>query len=67
MNQKPFEGVKVIDLTWSGAGVFIINFLSHYGATVRRVESAKQPDPIRRSLTYTDVKNDAPNILERSA
>ena len=67
MNRKPLEGVKVIDLTWSGAGVFIINFLSHYGATVVRVESARRPDPIRYSLTYTEVKNDDPHILERSA
>lgn len=67
MNQMPFAGIKVIDMTWSGAGVFIINLLSHYGATIVRVESARQPDPIRRSLTFTDVKSDAPHILERSA
>jgi benzylsuccinate CoA-transferase BbsF subunit len=67
MSQAPLAGVKVIDLTWSGAGVFIINFLSHYGATVIRVESARQPDPIRHTLTYTNAKPDDPHILEQSA
>ena len=65
MADKPFEGLKVIDMTWSGAGVFILNFLSHYGATVVRVESARQPDPIRRVYTYTDVTNDSPNAINR--
>ena len=66
MADKPFEGLKVIDMTWSGAGVFILNFLSHYGATVVRVESARQPDPIRRVYTYSDVTNDSPNAINRS-
>jgi benzylsuccinate CoA-transferase BbsF subunit len=67
MADKPFEGLKVIDMTWSGAGVFILNFLSHFGATVVRVESARQPDPIRRVYTYTDLTNDSPNALNRGA
>jgi benzylsuccinate CoA-transferase BbsF subunit len=67
MSKQPFEGLKVIDMSWSGAGVFIMNFLSHYGATLVRVESAKQPDPIRRVWTYTNVTRDTPNALNRSA
>ncbi|MGD9143246.1 MAG: CoA transferase [Dehalococcoidia bacterium] len=67
MVKKPFEGLNVIDMTWSGAGVFILNFLSHFGATVVRVESMKQPDPIRRVYTYTDVTNDSPNAVNRGA
>jgi len=67
MITKPFEGLKVIDMTWSGAGVFILNFLAHFGATVVRVESMKQPDPIRRVYTYTDVTNDSPNATSRGA
>lgn len=67
MTVRPFEGLKVIDMTWSGAGVFIMNLLSHYGATLVRVESAKQPDPIRRVYTYTNVSGDSPNALNRSA
>ena len=32
-----------------------------------RVESVKQPDPIRRVYTYTDVTNDSPNAINRGA
>jgi benzylsuccinate CoA-transferase BbsF subunit len=67
MGRKPFEGLKVIDMTWSGAGVFIMNFLSHYGATMVRVESMKQPDPIRRVYTYTNATHASPNAINRSA
>jgi benzylsuccinate CoA-transferase BbsF subunit len=67
MNTRPFEGLKVIDMTWSGAGVFIMNFLAHYGATCVRVESRRQPDPIRKVYTYTNVTQDSPNALNRSA
>jgi benzylsuccinate CoA-transferase BbsF subunit len=67
MTIRPFEGLKVIDMTWSGAGVFILNFLSHFGATVVRVESARQPDPIRRVYTYTNLTNDSPNAINRGA
>jgi len=45
MSQMPFAGIKVIDLTWSGAGVFIINLLSHYGATIVRVENVRATRP----------------------
>jgi len=67
MTTLPFTGLKVIDMSWSGAAVFIMNYLSHYGATIVRVESLRQPDPIRRVYTYTDVTNDSPNALARSA
>lgn len=67
MVAKPFEGLNVIDMTWSGAGVFIMNFLSHYGATMVRVENMKQPDPIRRVYTYTDVTNNTPDAINRGA
>jgi benzylsuccinate CoA-transferase BbsF subunit len=67
MANLPFTGLKVIDMSWSGAAVFIMNYLGHYGATIVRVESMRQPDPIRRVYTYTDVTNDSPNALARSA
>ncbi len=67
MNNLPFSGLKVIDMTWSGAGAFIINLLGHYGAFVIRVESARQPDPVRRVYTYTDATRDSPHPLDRSA
>ena len=64
MEKRPFEDVKAIDFTWSGAGPFIINFLAYYGATVIRVESASRPDPIRHSFQYSKKVEDAG--LERS-
>jgi benzylsuccinate CoA-transferase BbsF subunit len=67
MVSMPFEGLKVIDLCWSGAGASIMNLFSHYGAMVIRVESARQTDPIRRVLTYTDYTKDSPHALELSA
>ena len=67
MQNLPFSGLKVIDMTWSGAGAFVTNLLPHYGAMTVRIESARQPDPIRRVYTYTDATRDSPNPLERSA
>jgi benzylsuccinate CoA-transferase BbsF subunit len=67
MSMKPFEGIKAIDMCWSGVGASVLNLLSQYGATVIRVESAKQPDPIRRVLTYTNYTKDTPHVLEHSA
>ena len=67
MAKKPFEGLKFIDLCWSGAGASIMNLFAHYGATVIRVESARQTDPIRRVLTYTNYTKETPRALELSA
>ena len=54
MDKRPFEGVKAIDLTFSGAGPYIINFLAYYGATVIRVESASTgKKPLRARGAYT--------------
>lgn len=53
MAKRPFEGVHGIDLTFSGAGPFIINFLAYYGATIIRVESASRPDPVRYARGYS--------------
>jgi benzylsuccinate CoA-transferase BbsF subunit len=64
VEKRPFEDVKAIDFTWSGAGPFIINFLAYYGATVIRVESASRPDPIRHSFQYSKKIEDPG--LERS-
>ncbi|MFC1942554.1 CaiB/BaiF CoA transferase family protein [Chloroflexota bacterium] len=62
MEKRPFEDVKAIDLTFSGAGPFIINFLAYYGATVIRVESASRPDPVRAARGYS---KDGDTSLER--
>ncbi len=67
MEKRPFEGIKVVDLCFAGVGVFILNYLAHYGATTVRVESARRPDTIRSlppfAPTYAEGENPG---LERS-
>ncbi len=68
MVKKPFEGVKVVQLCWAGVGVYILNYLSHYGATTIRVETATRPDPVRLFAPYAPTnKEGEPVGLERSA
>ena len=68
MEKRPFEGIKVIDFCLAGVGVFILNFLSHYGATTVRVESRTRPDLIRATPPFaqTYAKGENPG-LERSS
>ncbi len=65
MEKRPFEGIKAIDFTWSGAGPFIINFLGYYGATIIRVESASRPDPVRHYGVFREDEK-GEGVLERS-
>jgi len=65
---KPFEGVKIVQLCWAGVGVYILNYLSHYGATTVRVETATRPDPVRLFAPFAPTnKEGEPVGLERSA
>jgi crotonobetainyl-CoA:carnitine CoA-transferase CaiB-like acyl-CoA transferase len=67
-NKKPFEGVKLVQLCWAGVGVYTCNYLSHYGATTIRVETATRPDPVRLFAPYAPTnKPGEPIGLERSA
>ena len=67
MAKRPFEGVKIIQLCWAGVGVFTLNFLSHYGATTIRVETATRPDPVRTWQPFAPTyKEGEPVGLERS-
>jgi benzylsuccinate CoA-transferase BbsF subunit len=67
-NKKPFEGVKLVQLCWAGVGVYTCNYLSHYGATTIRVETATRPDPVRLFAPYAPTnKPGEPVGLERSA
>jgi benzylsuccinate CoA-transferase BbsF subunit len=44
---RPLEGVKVLDLTWFGAGPIGMRAFASLGADVIRVETAKRPDGLR--------------------
>ncbi len=47
MEKRPFEGINFLEFTWAGVGAFTGIFLTYYGATTIRVETATRPDPIR--------------------
>ncbi|MCC6238267.1 MAG: CoA transferase [Dehalococcoidia bacterium] len=44
---RPLDGVRVLDLTWFGAGPIATRALASLGADVIRVETAKRPDGLR--------------------
>lgn len=44
---RVLDGVKVLDLTWFGAGPIATRSLANMGADVVRVETAKRPDGLR--------------------
>jgi benzylsuccinate CoA-transferase BbsF subunit len=68
MQTRPYEGLKVIDFCWSGVGVFMLNFLGYYGATIVRVESSTYPDPVRAVPPFAPTYSvDEKPGLERSA
>ena len=45
--KRPLEGLKVLDLSWFGAGPIASRALAIAGADVIRVETAKRPDALR--------------------
>ncbi len=49
IDKKPFEGLKVLDMTWGGVGPFQGNFLGYYGATIIRIEGKTRSDVTRSS------------------
>jgi benzylsuccinate CoA-transferase BbsF subunit len=49
-----FDGVKVADFAWVGAGPITTRYLSDYGATVVRIESATRPEFLRTSQPFRD-------------
>jgi crotonobetainyl-CoA:carnitine CoA-transferase CaiB-like acyl-CoA transferase len=48
------EGLKVLDFTWAFAGPAATRYLTDYGATVVRVESAKKLDALRTVGPFKD-------------
>ena len=49
MADLPLDGLKVLDFCWVAVGPMTTKYLSEYGATVLRVESAKRPETLRRA------------------
>lgn len=49
---EPFEGTKVLDFSWVGAGPLVTKYLADFGATVVRVESSAHPDSLRLTSPF---------------
>ncbi len=45
----PLAGLRVVDLTWVGAGPFTTKLLADFGAEVWKIESPTRPDQLRRA------------------
>lgn len=61
---RPFEGLRVVDLTTFWAGAYVTCFLGAFGADVVKVESIQRPDGHRYSSAFPTEGDD---WYERSA
>ncbi|MEZ5232031.1 MAG: CoA transferase [Acidimicrobiales bacterium] len=53
-NTAPFEGLRVLDLSWVGVGPMTAGYLANQGATVIKVESSARPDILRLTPPFLD-------------
>ena len=56
LSGQPFEGLRVLDMSWVGVGPMTMKFLADHGATVIRVESESRADPSRSVGPFKDGK-----------
>ena len=54
MAKQVFQGIKVADFSWVGAGPQIARELAYYGATVVRVECHRWPETTRTAGPFKD-------------
>lgn len=55
MSKKmPFEGIRVVDFSWVGAGPIATRFLAEYGAEVIKIETKSRPEILRLTGPYKD-------------
>ena len=54
MASRPFEGIKILDFTWTATGPLTVNPLAFYGATVIKIESRGRFDPLRSLGPFKD-------------
>ena len=54
MPRLPLKGLKVADFCWNAAGPVVTKYLADHGATVVRVESLAQVDPMRVAPPFAD-------------
>ena len=63
MGRQVFEGIKIADFSWIGAGPWTVKFLADHGAQVVHVESQARVDMLRSCPPY---KGDVPGINRSS-
>ncbi len=54
MANRPFEGINILDFTWTATGPHTINPLAFYGATVIKIESRARFDALRSLGPFKD-------------
>lgn len=50
----PFEGLKIADFAWIGAGPISVKYFADHGATVVRIETVNPPDRLRNVGPFKD-------------
>lgn len=54
MESRPFEGINILDFTWTATGPFSLNPLAFFGATLIKVESRERFDALRSLGPFKD-------------